>query len=46
MNVIKHLQERTPKTNFKFESTQTAEISVKPRLDSPKPMSPKTKRKS
>jgi hypothetical protein len=44
MNAIKHLQERTSKTSIKADSTQTAEISLKPVIierDSPKLPSPK-----
>ncbi len=35
MGLIKDLQERTPKPKFKFESTQTAEISLKPIIKPP-----------
>ncbi|CAF3780229.1 unnamed protein product [Rotaria sordida] len=35
MDAIKHLQERTPKPKVRFESTQTAEISLKPIVNKP-----------
>ncbi|CAF4545963.1 unnamed protein product [Rotaria sp. Silwood1] len=47
MDVIRNLQERTPKREVRFESTQTAQISLKPIVneqyspDVPRPPSPK-----